>query len=130
MKMYANCASSSLNQLSMLFGDAHSSHRCRAQFRHFRFGRHEFFPPSKKCSRIHTKSRKIRSCWHQLCGHFSIAETKYVHLPRSIRYRWSFQQRRKHWLTSNGLTPLMLCNPEAMAKHGINGHHQQKEKSK
>ena len=70
MKIYANFASSRPNQLSMLSGNAHSLHRFRAQFLHFHSGRHEHFHPSKKCSLIHTKNRKIRSCWPQLCGLF------------------------------------------------------------
>ena len=130
MKIYANFASSRLNQLSMLSGDAHSSHKFGAQFLHFRSGRHEHFHPSRKCSFIHTKNRKIRSCWPQLCGLFGIAETKSVHLPRTICYRRCHQQRFKRWLTSNGPTPLMLCNLEALVNLGFDGLHRGRVKLK
>ena len=130
MKMYAIFASSRSSQLSMLSGGAHSSRRFGAQFVHFHSDKNEHFPQSKRCSLMHTKNGKIQNCWHQLCSHSGIAETKFEHLPRNIRCRRWLQQRFKHWMTSNGPTPLMLCNLEALVNPRHDGLHCQRARLK
>ena len=78
------------SQLTLVWGSIPSFSFCQTRA----------FSSIKRCSLMHTKNRKIWNCWHQLCGHSSIAETKSKHPPRNIRCRRWPQQRFKHWMTS------------------------------
>jgi len=111
-------------------GGAHNSHRFGTQFLHFCSVRQGYFPPSKKCSLIQTKNKKIRSCWPQLCGLFGITETRFEPHLRIIRSCRRHQHRFKRWQTFNRLIPLMHRKTEALFNPRFDGHHLQMEKLK